>query len=513
MRPGIVRRFLDHPGNRTAAISLDGTAWTFDDMLGKALAVARMLLADGGVAGRVVLVRTGPGPLFSACDLGVLLAGGVPAVLPDLTPDGLDTVWHSARPAALLDATGDNWRLASVAVHAGTPVHRVTDSGPQPAGTPAQWRAEARDRAGGCDRTAAVVFTSGTTGTPRAVALGDEALVRGTDAWTACWPAVPERTLSYLPVSHVAQRIMGHLLMCLYGTAVAESAPDRVGPDLAWHRPDTLLGVPRTWSRLAAACEAGGEEGASARTALAGVRVAVNGAAALDPETAAALHRHAGLRVSGAYGATETTVPAFHQWNAALPGLGDPVGVEHRIMPGGELLLRGPNLALGYADPWPALRPVTDGDGWLHTGDLVTEDGCGELALAGRAGSSFKTSAGETICPEPAESFLLGCPQVDAACLLGAGLARAVAVVSVPQSGTWPPGAATALEGDLLRQAGQARERGRLPWLDLAAVRVTADSWPALGLVTSTGKPRRDLIAARYARLAATALEEPRDHC
>jgi hypothetical protein len=68
------------------------------------------------------------------------------------------------------------------------------------------------------------------------------------------------------------------------------------------------------------------------------------------------------------------------------------------------------------------------------------------------------------------------------------------------------------LERDLLRRAGEAQQRGDLPWSDLAAVRVVTDSWAALGLVTSTGKPRPSLIAARYSRLAATALEEPRDH-
>jgi acyl-CoA synthetase (AMP-forming)/AMP-acid ligase II len=511
--PGVLRRFLGQPGNRAAAVSLDETTWTFDDMLGKALAVARLLQAGRGVAGRVVLVRTGPGPLFSACDLGVLLAGGVPAVLPEMTPDGLGVAWRAVRPAAVLDASADGQgSLAGAAARSGIAVHRVTAGIPVPAGTPARWRAEARDLAGACHRAAAAVFTSGTTGTPQAVVLGGAALARGTDAWTACWPAVPEVTLSYLPVSHVAQRIMGHLLMCLYGTTVAESAPGRVERDMERHRPDTVLGVPRTWSRLATACAAGGEAGKRARAALAGVRVAVNGAAALNPAMAGALHRHAGLRVIGAYGATETTVPAFHQWNAALPGLGESVGVEHRVTGDGELLLRGPNLALGYADRWPALRPVTDGGGWLHTGDQVTAAGGGDLVLSGRAGSAFKTGSGEMISPEPAEAFLLACPHVDAACLLGAGLPRTVAVVSVPPARAWPPAATAGLERDLLRRAGEARQRGELPWCDLAAVRVVTDSWPALGLVTSTGKPRRDLISARYSRLAATALEEPRDH-
>lgn len=57
MTPGVLRRFLDQPGNRAAAVSLDGTTWTFDDMLGKALAIAGLLRAGRGVAGQVVLVR------------------------------------------------------------------------------------------------------------------------------------------------------------------------------------------------------------------------------------------------------------------------------------------------------------------------------------------------------------------------------------------------------------------------------------------------------------------------
>ena len=213
MTPGVLQRFLDQPGNQAAAVSLDGVTWTFDELLGKALSIAGMLRAGRGVAGRVVLVRTGPGPLFSACDLGVLLAGGVPAVLPEMTPDGLGTAWRAVRPAAVLDASGDGeGSPVGAAARAGTAVHRVTAGTPVPPGTPARWRAEAGDLARACHSAAAVVFTSGTTGTPRAVVLGDAALVCGTDAWTACWPAAPQRTLSYLPAAHVAQRIMGHLL-------------------------------------------------------------------------------------------------------------------------------------------------------------------------------------------------------------------------------------------------------------------------------------------------------------
>ncbi|MYR56851.1 AMP-binding protein, partial [Streptomyces sp. SID625] len=266
----------------------------------------------------------------------------------------------------------------------------------------------------------------------------------------------------------------------------------------------TLLGVPQVWARLAA-----GARDASLRTALSGVRAAVNGAAALDGTTATELKRRAGLRIMGAYGATETTAPAFHQHDAALPGLGRPVGVDFRLTGEGELLLRGPNVAHGYVDRWPHLRPVTDRDGWLHTGDLVHLTADGELHLAGRQAAAFKTARGEMITPEPVEAHLLTHPDVTAACLLGPDLPCAVALVCAPRSAVWSPQQITALEDDLLTRAEEARRRGQVPWSDLAAVRVLSDSWPDLGLVTSTGKPRRTAIAERYRHLL-TLLEPTR---
>ncbi|MGR3935258.1 AMP-binding protein [Streptomyces sp. BRA346] len=512
MADRILQCFLGQPGEQPATVDLDGTVWSFDQVLGRALAVAQLLRARAQVAGRVVLLRTGPTPLFSVADLAVLLAGGVPAVLPDLTGQQLAAVWRVLDPAAVIDTTApttdmaDSGSLADAVRHAVfTPLLRVDEDVCRPTGTPVQWRAVARRRAAArLEQAGAVVFTSGTTGTPRAAVLSDAALVRGVRAWSAQWNHRPARTLAYLPVSHVAQRIMGHTLMCLYGTTVVASIPDRIAEDLVTHRPDTLLGVPHVWARLAA-----GAHGVDLRTALSGVHAAVNGAAALDRTVAAELKRHTGLRIMGAYGATETTAPAFHQRDATLPGLGWPVGVDFHLTAEGELRLRGPNLAMGYVDCWPHLRPVTDRDGWLRTGDLVRATGDGELHLAGRLSSSFKTARGEMVSPEPVEAHLLTHPDVTAACLLGPGLPRAVALVCAPRTAAWAPQRIAALEDDLFTRAEAARRRGEVPWSDLAAVRVLSDSWTDLGLVTSTRKPRRTAIADRYRHLL-TLPELPR---
>ncbi|MET8816072.1 AMP-binding protein [Streptomyces sp. NPDC004549] len=499
MADRILQCFLRQPGKQPATVALDGTVWSFDQVLGRALAVAQRLRARAQVGGRVVLLRTGPTPLFSVADLAVLLAGGVPAVLPDLTGEQLAVVWRVLDPAAVIDTTtADSGPLTDATrKDASTPLLRVNEANCQPTGTPEQWRAVARRWAAArLEQAAAVVFTSGTTGIPRSAVLGDTALVRGVRAWSARWNHHPERTLAYLPVSHVAQRIMGHTLMCLYGTTVVASTPDRITQDLVAHRPDTLLGVPQVWGRLAA-----GAHNADLRAALSGVRTAVNGAAALDRTVAAELKRHARLRIMGAYGATETTAPAFHQHDAALQDLGRAVDVDFRLTAESELLLRGPNLAAGYVDCWPRLRPVTDRDGWLHTGDLVRVTADGALRLTGRLTSSFKTSRGGMISPEPVEAHLLTHPDVTAACLLGPGLPRAVALVCAPRAAAWSPQQVAALEGDLLARAEEARRQGEVPWSDLSAVHVLPDSWPDLGLVTSTGKPRRTAITDRYRHL------------
>lgn len=500
----LLARFLTHPGRQAAVIGLNGAVWTFDEVLGRALTLAQQLRVTADITGRVVLLRAGPGPMFTVADLAVLLAGAVPAVLPDLPRDQVEALWPVVRPAAVLDTVGDG-ALALAAAHAQTPLHTADTRSTRPGGTPAQWRRVAHRMARRrSEPIAAIVFTSGATGVPRAVALSETALARGTDAWTAQWASRPSSTLSYLPVSHIAQRIMGHTLMCLYGTAVIASTSTRLDHDLRRHRPDTVLGVPRVWARLAAACRQPGESGQQLRHALAAVRTAINGAAAVDRTVADTLHHHTGLRLCGAYGATETTVPAFHHDDAAAPGLGRPVDVEHQIDHDGRLLLRGPHLAAGYVEQWPRLVPVTNSDGWLPTGDLAKTRLGGGLCLTGRSGSAFKTGAGETIHPEPTEAHLLTHPAVDAACLLGPRLPRAIALVSAPTTQHWPQDRVTALERELLGRVETARRAGDLPYNDLAAVHVLPDRWPELLLVTSTGKPRRVPIAAHYNHLLPT---------
>lgn len=433
----LLDRFLAQPSDRCAIVDLDGTAWSFDAVLGCAVYLAQRLHLSG-VAGRVVLVAADPGPLFSVADLAVQLASAVPAVpavVPELTQRQFAELWPILDPAAAIETTGAPSPLAQAAARTRTALHQITGRRPTRVNAAAS-RAVAREFvAARWEPVAALVFTSGTTGTPRPLAIEEKALVRGLDAWSGTWPALPTRTVSYLPVSHIAQRIMGHTLMCLYGATVITTTLDRLAEDIPAHRPDTLLAVPRIWTRLAAAAARDDGPGRLLRDALASVRTAVNGAAALDSALAGELRRLTGMTIAGAYGASETTVPAFHQPDAARPGLGAPVGVEYRISAEGELHVRGKHLAAGYVERWPQLRALTGPDGWWHTGDLARTDPDGQVHLAGWLAAAFKTSRGEMIAPEPIEAHLAAHPQVLAACLVGHGLPAAIAVVCAPSLG------------------------------------------------------------------------------
>ncbi|MFM9540120.1 AMP-binding protein [Streptomyces turgidiscabies] len=507
MPRSLLHQFLSQPPRRTAVIGTDGDAWTFDRLLAAACRTAD-LLRPLGCAGRTVLIHTrgAGGPWFAVADLAVLLAHGVSAVIPEhLTETHSAAVLHALQPAAVVDTApgvddafiGQARHQQLAVISPATSAHQVFSPSGSHRAAAAHWAAERPVPA------AAVVFTSGTTGPPRGVVLRDRDLVDGITAWTAHWPtaaARPTRTVAHLPVAHIAQRIMGHYLMCLFGTTVCTSTPERLSTDISLYRPDILLGVPHTWSTLDTAAD----QDHRLAAALGAIGLAVNGGAALDTQLAERLARR-GLRVAGAYGATETTVPAFHQPDLRQPTLGTSVGIEHRLAADGELLLRSPHQAAGYVATWPHLHPATDEGGWLHTGDRARERGDGQLVLAGRAAAAFKTGKGRLVHPEPAESLLVGHPLVDGACLVGDGLPATIALVSAPSTSSWPADETRALEDDLAKTLDQAQRDGLVPWTDLGRVHIVTDSWPAAALVTVTGKPRRDAITTRYADLLTGA--------
>jgi malonyl-CoA/methylmalonyl-CoA synthetase len=291
----------------------------------------------------------------------------------------------------------------------------------------------------GPDDTALLVFTSGTTGTPKGVPLSHGNLLATSAAIEVAWRWTPgDRLLLALPLFHVHGLGVG-----LHGTLLAGASAvilPRFGVDavldaIAAARATLMFGVPTMWVRLAA----------STRVAeLGGLRLCVSGSAPLDPSTFAALEAGIGSPVIERYGMTETGMLVSNPYDGdrragsvglALPGVevrieeredvvSRPPGRRHHGAagggragePAGEILVRGPNVFAGYlggvgADAFTA-------DRWFRTGDLGRADPDGYLRIVGRAKELIITG-GFNVYPRDVEDVLRDHPGVADVAVVG----------------------------------------------------------------------------------------------
>lgn len=315
----------------------------------------------------------------------------------------------------------------------------------------------------------ALVYTSGTTGPPKGVMLTHANLA--TAALIAGEMIPPGLTrpvhLSYLPLAHVAERGLSILGPAAYGYTVyyAESMP-QVPANLKEVRPHLFLGMPRVWEKMHAALLARMDEAEGFRARLLEwatrvgrevnalrcqakrplphlylqylvahqlvfakikkaigldrARLCLSGAAPLDPHL---LTFFAGIDIliREAYGQSENCGPTT--WNgysgAKFGTVGRPFqGIELRLAPDGEILVRGPNVFWGYYKDPDATEAVLV-DGWLHSGDLGTIDAEGFLTITGRKKEILITGGGKNIAPANLESALRTHPLVQDAVVIG----------------------------------------------------------------------------------------------
>ncbi|MHB1836464.1 MAG: class I adenylate-forming enzyme family protein [Solirubrobacteraceae bacterium] len=238
------------------------------------------------------------------------------------------------------------------------------------------------------DRAATLMFTSGTTATPKPVALScDNWLWNALGSALALGLDPAERWLCPMPLAHVGGLSI-QLRCAIYATTVV--LHDRFDTDRclgALMDPElrvTLVSlVPTMLSRL---LDAGLREPPSLR------RVLLGG----GPIAPALLERAgaAGVAVSPSYGMTETCSQLVTD---GIPLL----GAELRVAGDGELLVRGPSVARG----------ALAADGWLHTGDLGSLDEHGTLSITGRKADTIVTG-GENVAPAEVEAVLLAHPTV-----------------------------------------------------------------------------------------------------
>ena len=286
----------------------------------------------------------------------------------------------------------------------------------------------------GVSDTAVLLYTGGTTGTPKAVCLSHENLRSNAEmslAWASRTTSPGKETFyAVLPFFHAFG--MSLSLLCAVGLAATQVVLPKFGADLvlaAWkRRPATFFpGVPVMFDRLATRARATGAN-------LSSCKIAVCGAAPNPLAVAQAWEEATGGTIIEGYGMTESSPiilgnpisPARRPGTLGVPypstqvRLVDPEDVEREVAPGevGELLARGPQIFTGYWDnPEESAETLLDG-GWLRTGDLVRQEEDGFYVIADRR-KELIISGGFNIYPTEVEAAVRSMPQVEEVAVVG----------------------------------------------------------------------------------------------
>lgn len=281
------------------------------------------------------------------------------------------------------------------------------------------------------DDLATILFTSGTTGRPRGVMLSQRNLAWNAAATSDTHGNTPDQTrINILPFSHIYARTCDLYTWVYRGSrlVLAESRETLVR-DCQLVHPTVLNGVPYVYERLAERVRA---SGVPLATVLGGkMKQLTCGGAAIAPEVEA-WYESQGLPLLPGYGLTESSPVISVSTPAARKAgtVGKPLaGLNVKIAADGEVLVRGPNVMLGYWQDGAATAEAIQ-DGWLHTGDLGEVDGDGFLTIRGRKKELIVLSTGKNVSPTRIESLLTASPLIEQAAVFGDGLPGLVALVA-----------------------------------------------------------------------------------
>lgn len=469
---GAFQRTVARYPDKTAIQTLDGSVrYTWSELADKVRRTAAGLASSGighGDTVAIVLPNTVDCHVF---DYAAVHLGAVPFAIFNSAP--AEQIEHQLRRAdaalvvtqhAFLDkvseataALGDQVRhIVSVDGDAPQGVLSLTEL--EKAGDPgfdfdAAWQAIT------ADDLAALIFTSGTTGPPKAAQYSHRTVMSELRAMDAALPLPTEDIISFLPMAHSGGRITAHYMALAYGATITV-CPDikQLLQALPIVHPDSFFAVPRFWEKIQVAIEAivqsqpedrrttlqraieiglertkaadsGSTTTAAASAALDAdyaeatsqlkpileqlgldrIKSAFIGGAPSAPELSQ-FFRAVGVPMLEAYGLTEGCLNIFNRVDMFKSGsAGQPLpGVEVRLAGDGELLVRSELNFVGYRHQPEATAETIDADGWLHTGDIATIDDNGFVSIVDRKKELIINSAGKNMSPATIESAITG---------------------------------------------------------------------------------------------------------
>jgi long-chain acyl-CoA synthetase len=339
---------------------------------------------------------------------------------------------------------------------------------------------------------ATMIYTSGTTGEPKGAVLTHGNFVSNVATCSTLFDVTPDMVaISFLPLSHVFERMVDYLFFSRATTITYAESIDKLSENFAEVKPHCFAAVPRVYEKMLArvlnavdaasalrraifswasligmrhlkALEAGEKPPfflrlryriadrlvfGKIKARLGGrFRFAISGGAPLAEEVAA-FFWSAGVEVYEGYGLTETspvlTVNRPGEWRLGTVGRPIP-GVTVKIAPDGEVLAKGPSVMDGgYWRKKEETEAVFDADGWFHTGDIGSFDLDGFLTLTDRKKEILINAYGKNIAPAPIEAALKAIRFVASAVLIGdrQKFLSALIVPNFEKLETWAMGA------------------------------------------------------------------------
>jgi len=411
------------------------------------------------------------------------------------------------------------------------------------------------------DDIATLIYTSGTTGPPKGVMISQYNVVYTVESLRNCFgfeTYLGRRLVSYLPMAHIAERMMSHYQQLILGYSIY-CCPDanQLSSYLKEVHPEIVFGVPRVWEKIyngvnaalagdpdnkakfdegvaaAIAIKAAERDGTATKeqldtwafldsVAFANVRAlvgldatiaAVTGAAAI-PRPVLEWYNAIGVPLSEIYGMSESSGPMTWSPAANHPGfVGQAIpGCEVVIADDGEVLCRGGNVFKGYFDREDQTAQ-TIVDGWLHSGDIGELDEDGYLRIVDRKKELIITSGGKNISPANLEAALKTIPLVGQAAAIGDNrkFCSAILVLDPETTAVWAKehqrvGASVAdlaNDPEILDEVQRGVDEVNKQFAQVEQIKkftLVGEEWlPDSDLLTPTSKLKRRGVNAHYA--------------
>jgi long-chain acyl-CoA synthetase len=368
-----------------------------------------------------------------------------------------------------------------------------------------------------------IIYTSGTTGNPKGVMHTYGSFSFGAyNAVKAFNIDETDRGLSFLPLSHIAERLMMFGIATYSGASIwFVEATSTFQQNLADARPTVFFSVPRLWKKF--------QEGIMAKMSeqkletllripivkgiirnkvqkalgLDQAKLVISGAAPIAVDLLE-WYKKIGIVINEGYGMTENLAygPAINAPGAVRFGTVGSIKVlpdnEVKITDSGEIIIRSPSLMKGYyLEPEKTAETIVDG--WLHTGDRGEISPDGYLKITGRLKDVFKTEKGKFVQPNKIESLLAGSPLIEQICITGSGHSQPLALMVLSETArAMLPAGKEELAAQLLDLAKSINEHLEHHEI-LDRIFIVSKSWtPENGMLTPTLKTKRNVVESAY---------------